>query len=126
MSAFAVNDEVVEFTPDRHGSGGRIVPAVVVKIGKRDIVLDNGSRYNVARPTRRAGSAWDPSTRLLRADDREVAIARKRNHAQRLKTRVVALADAVAKAANSGQLSQASARAHELRAALDELIKEAT
>lgn len=63
-----VGAEVVAFTPARGmGVGGRITPSTVAKVGKRDVVLANGSRFPV-RTLRKTAGTWDSSTELLPAD----------------------------------------------------------
>lgn len=75
-----VGADVVEFTPSRGLGGGRIIPAKVDRIGKRDVVLDNGHRYNAINLRKKNGT-WEPSTEVLPADDERVAKARALNKA---------------------------------------------
>lgn len=46
----------------------RVTFATVTKIGKRDVVLDNGSRFNVNHLSRSTG-AYSPTTYLKPTDD---------------------------------------------------------
>ncbi|HXA30938.1 MAG TPA: hypothetical protein VNV87_01665 [Acidimicrobiales bacterium] len=74
-----VGAKVVEFTPVQHGGDtAHIVETTIKSIGKRDVVLDNGERYNVDRLRKQRGT-WDPSTNLLSADDPQIAVARRAN-----------------------------------------------
>lgn len=58
-----------------HGSLDASVAFTYVKsIGKRDVVLTNGSRYNVARLWRSTGT-WSPTVYLLPPDDPKVVKA---------------------------------------------------
>lgn len=81
---FGVGDEVVEFAPStRNGSrGGRIERTSVKSIGKRDLVLVNGSRYRVGSTTRYSGEGWSRSSiHLLRPDDDRIPVALRANKA---------------------------------------------
>lgn len=65
--------------------------STVAKIGKRDIVLANGDRFNVNTRSRRPASAWDPSVQLLQADDPRVAAALARERLVRASHDVIDL-----------------------------------
>lgn len=73
-----VGDAVVSLASGGMGGPYRIADSTVARIGKRDLVLANGERFNAASLTRRNGT-WDPSTRCLHPDDPEVARARLAN-----------------------------------------------
>lgn len=78
-----VGAEVVELTQHHHGGTGNIKRSTVQKIGKRDVVLANGSRFNVERLRKSQNSSWDPSTELLSPDDprvQRVSDANRRSH----------------------------------------------
>lgn len=73
-----VGAPVVLFTPAQWREGGSITPTTVVRIGKRDVVLENGERINGERMSRQNGT-WAPNTLLLAPDDPEVTAARAAN-----------------------------------------------
>lgn len=73
-----VGAPVVDFTPSYRGDGATIRSTTVKSIGKRDIVLENGARYNV-RYLRRGGKDWSPSSDLLPPGDPRIERARKEN-----------------------------------------------
>ena len=54
-------------------AGRRIRFAKVDRIGNRDVVLDDGQRFNVTRLSRTDGGAWGTTTVLMSADDPRVA-----------------------------------------------------
>ena len=69
---------VVEFTDSRGMGSATIEETTIVKVLKRNVVLENGRRYNADVLVKRNGS-WDPSTFLLSADDPKIAVARAKN-----------------------------------------------
>ena len=64
----------------------RVDHATIDRVLKRDVVLDNGERFNADRPWRRRGSAWDGTDELLCADDPRVLAALDRAEFQRSKS----------------------------------------
>ena len=87
-----VGADVVEFTPSRSGvvGAGRTVRSKVARIGKRDVVLANGSRYPVATLRSRTRDAWSPTTALLSPSDPVVERALAANAATRRRGEVSA------------------------------------
>lgn len=102
-----VGADVVEFTPSRFGgnSGGDIVPTTVLRIGKRDVVLANGNRYNVGSLRKKRG-AWDPDTYLLPPFDERVIAARQANRLDRLKSQAATAWDAFRREATQKSASE--------------------
>lgn len=80
---------VVEYTPHRRDHTAHMERTTIDKVLKRDVVLANGHRYNADRPHKTHGSAWDPDTELLSADDPRVERARAANAKRRLLTAAV-------------------------------------
>lgn len=69
----------MEFRPNRVGVGTADIRAVKIeRVGKRDVILNNGSRYNV-NTLRHDNGTWNASTQLLAADDPLVTAARRAN-----------------------------------------------
>ena len=66
--------EVAEFAHGRTAHDGRVTLTTVVKVGKRDIVLANGSRYNVNYLYRSTGT-WSATWYLRRRNDHDVVRA---------------------------------------------------
>jgi hypothetical protein len=71
-----VGAEVVTLRSDWRTNGHAPKSATVEKIGKRDVVLDNGERFNVNRLSRQQGGTWGWTVGLLPADSPVVAEAR--------------------------------------------------
>lgn len=69
LADLAVGDEVVEIGGGFRSSAGSVL--TVATVGKRDLVLSNGHRYNIRTGNPPAGSYR--STSLVRADDPLVA-----------------------------------------------------
>jgi hypothetical protein len=66
--------EVAEFTYGHTSRDVRVELATVTKVGKRDVVLANGARYNVTRLWRSTGT-WSSTWYLRRRDDKDVVRA---------------------------------------------------
>lgn len=80
---FLPGDVVVIVREARHGDVHMMVETTVDKVGKRDIVLANGERFNVSRP-RKSNGAWDSPTELLKVDsDRALRLRNELNTAKR-------------------------------------------
>jgi hypothetical protein len=88
--------EVVEYQAARMRTRGsaHLTPARVVKVGKRDVVLDNGHRYNLNHSLRIRLGTWDGYRELLSADDPKVALANAANRMDRAKSEVAVAHDA--------------------------------
>lgn len=84
MSATPENDwlqvgaDVATLRSDWRTTSHRPKFARVVRIGKRDIVLDDGQRFNVTRLDRREGGDWGWRVRLLPVDAPVVIEAQER------------------------------------------------
>lgn len=73
-----------------NGPPSKPIAATIKKIGKRDVVLDNGSRFNVNR-LEKSVSEWGGHTSILvSADDPAVAKARADYAAYRIKNNALA------------------------------------
>ncbi len=113
-----VGADVVEFTPTSFGSGGgHIVPAKVDKIGKRDVVLDTGTRFNVERLRKQRGQ-WDPDTYLLQPNDERVIRAKAANCTARLRHKADTAYDA-------WRRDRSTENARALRDAVDAVLRDA-
>ena len=62
--------------------------AHVDRIGKRDVVLDDGERFNVTRLTRSEGS-WGATTALMDANDPRVAMFVEQQRVRRARTSAI-------------------------------------
>ena len=65
----AVGATVASLRSDWRGYQSGPVRGVITKIGKRDIVLDNGQRFNRRSLRRSEGGAWGRTYALLSEDD---------------------------------------------------------
>lgn len=71
----APGDKVVALRQRGHSGSWSIERSTVARVGKRDVVLENGDRFPVATLVQRANSAWDPATTLHQPDDPKVRTA---------------------------------------------------
>lgn len=61
-----------------YGRHDSVQKVQIVKVGKRDVVLDNGTKFNLTykdghgRLFKRGGGAWDPHSHLCSPDDRQI------------------------------------------------------
>lgn len=82
---------VAEFSHGRrHGDAAL---TTIEKIGKRDIVLANGNRYNVNRMSRSVGGTWGTTWYLRPADDAQVVAALEVQRKRRIAVKVTQLLD---------------------------------
>ena len=104
----------------RHGqSGGRINRTTVDRIGKRDVVLADGQRFNVNRLRRHPGNTWDGRTEeLVAADDPKVEAVRRGIALVHASALVDRLLDKVAKSKRNLDYAVAEEAAEELPAAV--------
>ena len=80
----------------------RYTPVEIVKVGKRDVVCDDGSRWNINNLRKRAG-AWDPSYVLVARDSDEAKKARAEVVKSNRINKVRNLAHAIDQAARGGR-----------------------
>ena len=66
--------EVAEFAHGRTTNDGQVKLTEVTRVGKRDIVLANGARYNIRWMSRSTGT-WSPTWYLRRRDDQGTTAA---------------------------------------------------
>lgn len=117
MSGFVAGDRVVIAREARYGGRHSLVETSVEKVGKRDIVLANGERFNVARPSKSNGT-WGTPTILLHADDeRAMRLRREVNEATR-RHRAASRVEEARKLIQDGNIADAK---HALQAAIDTL-----
>ena len=88
-----VGAEVATMRSDHRSHGHAPTFAKVAKIGKRDVVLDDGQRFNVSRLDRREGGDWGWTVRLLPADAPVVTEAVERYRHQQKVSRAKAAAE---------------------------------
>lgn len=80
---FLPGDRVVVVRQARSGDMHMMIETTVEKVGKRDIVLANGERFNARRPHKSNGS-WDSPTEVLKVDDpRALRLRSELNQAKR-------------------------------------------
>jgi hypothetical protein len=77
----------VLFRSQRGMGTASMVPVTVERVGKRDVVLSNGTRMNVNRLQIDNGT-WESPTRLLQPDDPRLQQARKDNRKHNAQHRV--------------------------------------
>ena len=92
-----VGAEVAELDTTWRGYAPAPVLTTIAKIGKRDVVLANGNRFNVNRLRRNIGGAWGRSIKLLPASDPEVTEAMRAALQRRMKDRALGSVDAYRK-----------------------------
>lgn len=67
---WAIGDEVGYYTPSSSGAA-RTGRSHITKIGKRDVVLEDGHRFNAATSQRSGGGSWGSTTYFVPVDSQE-------------------------------------------------------
>ena len=105
---------------------GSITRTTIKTVGKRDIVLDNGDRFNRARPIKHPGGQWSTATcELMAADDPRVTEMRAANRIQNRKVAARNLADDLARVIRDDDWPRAKQLAGDLAEVLAHLEVEA-
>lgn len=99
----SAGDAVVEYHMRSTRYAPRTVDAVVDRVGSRDIVLDNGNRYNRRRLRRVGADHWE----LLAADNPRVTNARLHQAEEDARAKVRRLVDAIDAALRSNDAQAA-------------------
>ncbi len=98
---------------------GSITRTTIKTVGKRDIVLDNGDRFNKDRPIIHPGGQWSTATsELMAADDPRVAAMREANAIQNRKVAARNLVDDLARVIHDEDWPRAKELAGDLAEAL--------
>lgn len=104
---------------------GSVTLATIKTVGKRDIVLDNGARFNRAQLVQRPGGTWSRRTvELVSGDDPKVVRMRTANRIQNTRSAVRKLTDGLARALRDDDWRKASELADQIVEALADLEAE--
>jgi hypothetical protein len=87
---------------DRRGSM-RVARSTVERIGKRDVVLANGERFNARTQRRNEGGGWGWTVELLPADDPRVAATEAAIRESRARSHAITAVDEWRIAAGAGR-----------------------